>query len=92
MTDQMNASDDVPQNRVLVVDDSADNLNLMAGMLEGSYQVKVAKSGERALVLAAAQSHPDIILLDVMMPHMDGTKCVSDSKAIRKPQPYRSSF
>lgn len=72
MTDQMNASDDVPQNRVLVVDDSADNLILMAGMLEGTYKVKVAKSGERALVLAAAQPHPDIILLDVMMPHMDG--------------------
>jgi putative two-component system response regulator len=72
MTDPMNASDDVPQNRVLVVDDSADNLILMAGMLEGTYKVKVAKSGERALVLAAAQPHPDIILLDVMMPHMDG--------------------
>ncbi len=72
MTDPIDLNNDVPQNRVLVVDDSADNLLLMAGMLEGTYKVKVAKSGERALILAAAQPHPDIILLDVMMPHMDG--------------------
>lgn len=72
MSEQIKHNSNLQQKLVLVVDDSADNLILMAGMLEGSYKVKVAKSGERALVLAAAEPHPDIILLDVMMPHMDG--------------------
>ena len=57
---------------VLVVDDSPENLLLMATMLEEHYRVKVAKTGERALALAASATRPDLILLDVMMPQMDG--------------------
>jgi len=57
---------------VLVVDDSPENLLLMARILEERYRVKVAKNGERALVLAATAPQPDLILLDVMMPGMDG--------------------
>ena len=57
---------------VLVVDDSAENLQIMADLLQSRYKVRVAKSGQRALEIAMGSPHPDLILLDVMMPQMDG--------------------
>ena len=57
---------------VLVVDDTPDNLALMSGLLKNHYQVKVANNGETALKIAATAPPPDLILLDVMMPVMDG--------------------
>ncbi|MDP2133173.1 MAG: two-component system response regulator [Sulfuritalea sp.] len=57
---------------ILVVDDTPDNLILMSNLLTGDYQVKVAKGGERALAIATSDSPPDLILLDIMMPVMDG--------------------
>lgn len=56
---------------ILVVDDTPANLNLMANLLVDTYQIRVANNGARALELAAA-APPDLILLDVMMPGMDG--------------------
>lgn len=57
---------------VLVVDDTPDNLSLMAGLLKDDYKVKVANNGEKALRIAQSDSPPDLILLDIMMPGMDG--------------------
>jgi len=57
---------------VLVVDDTPDNLTLMNALLKDTYKVKVANNGERALKIAQAEVPPDIILLDIMMPEMDG--------------------
>lgn len=57
---------------ILVVDDTSDNLALMSNLLKTDYKVKVANSGERALKIAASENVPDLILLDVMMPGMDG--------------------
>jgi putative two-component system response regulator len=57
---------------VLVVDDTPDNLVLMSGLLKDDYRVKVANSGERALKIAISDNPPDLILLDIMMPEMDG--------------------
>jgi len=57
---------------VLVVDDSPDNLSLMSGLLKDEYRVKVANNGARALKIAQSERPPDLILLDVMMPCMDG--------------------
>ena len=57
---------------ILVVDDTPDNLSLMRELLMGSYRVKLANGGERALKLAALEPQPDLILLDIMMPGMDG--------------------
>jgi len=57
---------------VLVVDDEAINIGLLAQILKGIYKVKVAKDGEKALKIAAATPSPDLILLDVMMPGIDG--------------------
>src|SRR5664279_166954 len=57
---------------ILVVDDNAINLALMGDVLRPTYRVLVANCGRRALELAAADPGPDLILLDVMMPGMDG--------------------
>ena len=57
---------------VLVVDDTPDNLALMAELLKERYSIKVATNGERALKIAQTQPAPDLVLLDIMMPGMDG--------------------
>jgi putative two-component system response regulator len=57
---------------VLVVDDNAENLTLVGELLQPLYTVRIANSGVRALALAELDPRPDIILLDVMMPGMDG--------------------
>ena len=57
---------------VLVVDDTPENLTLMSFLLKELYKVKVANSGEKALRIALQSPQPDLILLDIMMPEMDG--------------------
>ncbi|MDF1790499.1 MAG: two-component system response regulator [Thalassobaculaceae bacterium] len=66
---------------VLVVDDTPDNLSLMSGLLKDTYRVRVANSGERALAIASSASRPDLILLDIMMPVMDGYEVCRRLKA-----------
>jgi CheY-like chemotaxis protein len=66
---------------VLVVDDIASNIKVIAGMLaDEGYGVKVAISGRKALELVPVH-RPDIILLDVMMPDMDGFEVCRRLKA-----------
>ena len=57
---------------VLVVDDTSENIDILSAVLRPEYKVKVALSGERALKIAAGELKPDMILLDIMMPEMDG--------------------
>lgn len=57
---------------ILVVDDTSENLLLISDLLRKHYKVKVANNGNRALSIALASPAPDLILLDVMMPDMDG--------------------
>ncbi|WP_442770240.1 HD domain-containing phosphohydrolase [Zoogloea ramigera] len=57
---------------LLAVDDTADNLALLNDLLSKQYKVKLANSGAKALKIAAAAPPPDLILLDIMMPGMDG--------------------
>ncbi len=77
----MNASDSIERATVLVVDDTPDNLSLISGLLKDDYKVKVANGGERALRIAAAENTPDLILLDIMMPEMDGYEVCRRLKA-----------
>jgi putative two-component system response regulator len=58
--------------RVLVVDDDPSNLLVLGELLEPLYTVRFARSGEQALALAGATPQPQLVLLDVMMPGMDG--------------------
>jgi CheY-like chemotaxis protein len=57
---------------VLVVDDSPDNLALLNELLKNEYNVKIANSGKTALQIVANLPQPDLVLLDIMMPEMDG--------------------
>ena len=57
---------------VLVVDDTPFNIDVLRGVLSSSYTLKVATNGEKALALANSYPQPDLVLLDVMMPGMDG--------------------
>lgn len=61
-----------PQPQILVVDDTPENIDVLAGILHEQYQIKVALNGLKALQIAQADPPPDLVLLDVMMPDMDG--------------------
>ena len=69
-----------PRATILVVDDTPDNLKLLAELLKDTYKVQVANSGLRALEIAL-RTPPDLILLDVMMPQMDGYQVCSELKS-----------
>lgn len=58
--------------QILIVDDTPANIELLAGALSREYTVKFATSGPRALNMVAQPDKPDLILLDIMMPEMDG--------------------
>ncbi len=68
------------QSTVLIVDDTPNNIEVMAGVLKDEYTIKVAISGKKALEIAAAVP-VDIILLDIMMPVMDGFEVCRRLKA-----------
>lgn len=57
---------------VLLVDDAPANLQMMRSILKDDFKIRVATSGAKALDLVMTNPKPDLILLDVMMPEMDG--------------------
>ena len=79
--DAQSAFVEKPIATVLVVDDTPDNLSLMGGLLRDHYHVKVANQGEKALKIAQGEQPPDLILLDIMMPGMDGYEVCRRLKA-----------
>ncbi|EDN71372.1 two-component hybrid sensor and regulator [Beggiatoa sp. PS] len=69
---------------ILVVDDLADNLRVLIGILsQQGYKVRPARNGQQALLMART-SPPDLILLDIMMPEMDGYEVCQQLKADQK--------
>jgi putative two-component system response regulator len=62
----------VRRMKILVVDDTRVNQLLLAAVLKDLYDVQIADNGQDALSLSQSAPHPDLILLDIMMPHMDG--------------------
>jgi putative two-component system response regulator len=57
---------------LLIVDDVVDNIALLSSLLKDEYRTKIATNGEKALKIAQADDPVDLILLDIMMPGMDG--------------------
>ncbi|MGR5557494.1 HD-GYP domain-containing protein [Vibrio fortis] len=57
---------------VLVIDDTPSNLDVLTGILKDTYQVKVAINGHIGIKIAKTVPQPDLILLDIMMPDIDG--------------------
>jgi sigma-B regulation protein RsbU (phosphoserine phosphatase) len=69
------------QKTILIVDDTPINIGVISGALKDSFATKVATSGEKALAIAAGTDKPDLILLDIMMPEMDGYEVCRRLKA-----------
>jgi serine phosphatase RsbU (regulator of sigma subunit) len=69
------------QKLILIVDDTPLNIGVISGALKDSYKTKVATNGEKALALASAEEKPDLILLDIMMPGIDGYEVCCRLKA-----------
>lgn len=67
--------------RILIVDDVNENLHALMNILRDEYAIVAATSGEKALELASRHPQPDLILLDVKMPGMDGYSVLSRLKA-----------
>ncbi len=65
---------------IMIVDDSATNIDILVGMLSDQYRLTIAKTGERALELTRRHI-PDLILLDLVMPGMDGFEVCERLKA-----------
>jgi putative two-component system response regulator len=78
MSDALNFTD---KPVVLIVDDTPENLTVMNALLKDDYRTKVAHNGERALKVAQSDPRPDLILLDIMMPGMDGYEVCRQLKA-----------
>ena len=74
------------KGRVLIVDDTEENVWALATALKSTYTIMIAKDGKTALELARGEPAPDIILLDVIMPDMDGysvCRCLKDDPGTR---------
>ena len=69
------------QPTVLIVDDTPENLSILGELLQPAYRVRAANSGQRALQIAYGTPQPDLILLDVMMPEMDGYDVLAELRA-----------
>jgi phosphoserine phosphatase RsbU/P len=69
------------QKLILIVDDTPTNLGVISGALTDTYKTKVATNGQKALALASGEEKPDLILLDVVMPEMDGYEVCTRLKA-----------
>ncbi|AXC14566.1 Serine phosphatase RsbU, regulator of sigma subunit [Acidisarcina polymorpha] len=66
---------------ILLVDDTPANIQIALSILKEDYQVRVATNGTRALELAASEPLPDLVLLDVIMPGLDGFEVCTRLKA-----------
>ncbi len=69
------------QSTILIVDDTPANIDVLAATLQDHYRILVATNGKRALQLATGTDTPDLILLDIMMPEMDGYETCQRLKA-----------
>lgn len=66
--------------RILLVDDEPMNLHVLIEALKDSYDLLVATNGNEALKIAESDPQPDLILLDIMMPEMDGYEVIGKLK------------
>lgn len=61
---------------LLIVDDAPDNLMLLSQLFKGTYRLRFAQNGAKAIASCQSDSPPDLVLLDVMMPDMDGFEVI----------------
>lgn len=71
---------DKTMQTLLIVDDDPVNLSLLNEVLKSDYKVMVAKDGKKAIVASRTNQPPDLILLDIVMPEMDGYEVLKKLK------------
>jgi putative two-component system response regulator len=71
------------RDTVLVIDDSPEIIAIINALLKNDYRIKAANGGEKGLLLANSEPRPDLILLDIMMPDVNGHEVCSRLKADR---------
>ena len=69
---------------LLIVDDIPTNIKVLGETLKADYQIKLATNGIKALEIASSENPPDLILLDIMMPNMNGFEVCVKLKASKK--------
>lgn len=69
------------REKILIVDDERFNITILVDLLGGDYDTIIAKNGEQALKRIQSATRPDIVLLDIMMPEMDGYEVCRRLKA-----------
>jgi len=74
-------NDNTDKITILVVDDTPENIDVLNSILGAEFSVKVALNGKRGVDLAESHPQPDMILLDIMMPDMDGYQVISYLKS-----------
>ena len=69
------------QQTILIVDDAKENINILAELLRPDFKIRAVTNGEKALEISNSDNPPDLVLLDVMMPGMDGYEVCRRMKA-----------
>ena len=69
------------KQKILVVDDTPENIDILVGVLKSEYKIFAARDGEKAIKFAQGNNPPDLILLDIMMPDIDGYEVCRRLKA-----------
>ncbi len=74
------------KNRVLIVDDTPSNLDSLLNILQDEYEIAVANNGKKAIEICRSEHKPDMILLDIVMPEMDGYEVCERIKSDKQTQ------
>lgn len=81
-----------PKARILIVDDEPGNIAILREILKSRYTVLVATTGQNAVSLAASNPPPDLILLDIKMPKMDGYEVLKTLKTSQRTRNIKIVF
>jgi len=74
-------SQDIDKKIILIVDDTPENITILHHILRADFKTKAATNGKKALSIALKTPQPDLILLDILMPDMDGFEVLSKLKS-----------
>jgi putative two-component system response regulator len=78
---ELKMMEQIRKQTILIVDDEPGNIKILMELLKSDYQIRVANNGANALQIASSGDQPDLILLDIIMPGIDGYEVCKRLKA-----------